>query len=219
MALALGRRGWSIALHYRSSREEAETAAEELRGLGVACTLLQADLEDADQALGLVQRAVEAHPDLRLLVNSASLFEARALLETSLELWERQFALHVRAPFLLQCEFVRRVGRGSIVNVLDTRILGHRTTHAAYLLSKKTLAEMTLMAAREWAPSVRVNGLALGPFLPPVGGAGADVKRRLEAHPMGRCGTEEELESGLMALVENGYLTGQILYLDGGERL
>jgi NAD(P)-dependent dehydrogenase (short-subunit alcohol dehydrogenase family) len=119
---------------------------------------------------------------------------------------------------LLSQAFARaRRGRtGAIVNVLDWRALRPTPDHLPYTISKAGLAALTRSLARALAPTIRVNGLALGAVLPPSdGGEGA-----LEGVPLGRWADPSEVGSALRFLLEGpDFITGAILHLDGGRHL
>ncbi len=220
-AEALASRGASVALHYGGSTEAVELATRLARETGVRTTALQADLGQPDQAAALLGRAQAEIGEVDLMVNSAAIFEPLAIDQTSLESWQRHLAINLTAPFLLCQSFARlRRGRpGAIVNILDWRALRPGPDHFAYTVSKAGLAAMTQSLAQGLAPSIRVNGLALGAILPPEGAApGADAP--IVGVPAGRWGTPAEASDALLFLLAGpGFITGHILYLDGGRHL
>ncbi len=219
MALHLAARGVTIALHYNTSSDAAQETAEEIRRRGGRCSLFCGDLTQPDGPATLIQQVRALHPHLNLLINSASIFERSTLTMTSPDLLERHMAIHVRAPFLLTQAFQNGLESGQIINILDTRIAGRSPIHAAYTLSKKALAELTLMSAKEFGPRIRVNGLAPGFMLPAEGADPAETERLSRNNPLGRRCEIAEFLSALNSLVDNAYLTGQIIYLDGGHWL
>ena len=159
---ALARSGYSIALHYSTSGVEAEQTAKHIYKEGGVCATFACDLADAHATEDLVPCVLEEFGRLDVLVNSASIFEKSTLAEGSLDVWDRHFAVNLKAPYILIRSFAHYAKKGSIVNILDTHVSRNKTTYAAYLLSKKTLGELTKMAAVEFAPRIRVNAVALG---------------------------------------------------------
>jgi NAD(P)-dependent dehydrogenase (short-subunit alcohol dehydrogenase family) len=219
-AEALVARGAAIAAHYGQSAEGAEEVVRAARARGVPAAALQADLADASQAAGLVERAVAAIGDLDILVNSASVFGPGGPLETDLATWRQHMRINLTAPFLLSQAFARhRGGRpGVIVNLLDWRALRPGHDHFAYTISKAGLAAMTKSLAVSLGPSIRVNGLALGAILPPSGGVVSQAI--LDRVPAGRWGTAEEAAHALLFLIAGSdFTTGAILSLDGGRQV
>ncbi len=216
-AVAAG--GADVAVHYSTSRTGAEEVADQARDSGRRAVALQADLSRSDEAAGLLPRAVEALGEVDWLVNSASVFEPWTVADATPEAWDRHLAVNLRAPFLLSQAFARhRVGRqGVIVNVLDWRALHPGPDHLPYTISKAGLAALTESLAVALAPSIRVNGLALGSVLPPADGGAAEGARAI---PLGRWAKVGEAVDALLYLLAGpDFVTGDILHLDGGRHL
>ena len=155
--------------------------------------ILQADLDDPQQAAGLIPRALE-HGPLFALVNNASIFEPLTWDKTSLESWERHLRVNLTAPFLLSQAFARSLPEGAsgrIVNLLDWRALRPGADHLPYTISKAALAALTQSLAVALAPRVTVNGLALGAILPPSDGGA--TKAVLENVPARRWAELDEV--------------------------
>lgn len=219
LAKALAQRGYDVALHYHTSGESAERTARDIEALGRRCRLFRCDLNDHDDTATLVPGVREQFPRLNVLVNNASVFERATLRETGRDLFERQFNVNFRAPFFLAQAFARVCAAGHIVNILDTRVRGSDSRHAAYTLSKKALLELTRMAAREFGPAIRVNGVAPGMILPPPGGVADELERRSAGLPLKRIGDTANVVAAVLFLIDNPFVTGECVYVDGGEHL
>jgi NAD(P)-dependent dehydrogenase (short-subunit alcohol dehydrogenase family) len=219
-ARAVAEAGGSVCLHYGAT--PAEALAKELsEAHGVRTFALQADLADPHAASRLVDRAVAQLGDIDLLVNSASIFGSSTLQDTDIASWQEHLAVNLTAPFLLSQAFARqRAGRpGAIVNLLDWRALRPGADHLAYTISKAGLAALTWSLAQALAPSIRVNGLALGAILPPPDAANDDIPPSARS-PLGRWGTLRETCDALLFLLAGpDFITGEILHLDGGRHL
>ena len=220
-ALAFAKAGGDVVVHCGRSTAEAEETAKTVRDLGRRAAVVQADLADGGQAASVLPRAAEALGPVTVLVNSAAIFEPGMLLDTDLSNWDRHLAINLRAPFQLMRGFAEGLGdrAGKIVNVADWRAASPGPTHLAYTVSKSGLLTLTRMAARELAPRVQVNGLALGAVLPPAGGDPADLERTVASVPAGRPATEAEVTDALLFLLRNDYVTGETLFVDGGAHL
>jgi pteridine reductase len=216
-ALALADMGYDIALHYNSSATEAETTAAELRTRGSDAEPLQCDLSRHQDLPGLVERALARFPRLGVLVNSASRYVAGNLASTRPETVYAQLAVNLVAPMELMRVFAASVDAGCVVNIIDNKVAYAQYDYAAYLLSKKSLAEATRMAALEYAPRIRVNGLSPGVVMPMSSRTADYLRWRLDGIPLKRQGKPEHLCRALRYLVENDFVTGQILTVDGGE--
>ena len=110
-------------------------------------------------------------PDLSVLVNNASIFEPSKIIETTEELFDSHFDINFKAPFFLTKSFAESVESGNIVNILDTKISGNSSPYAAYLLDEEDVFRraLTRMAAKEFAPRIRVNAISPGLILPQSG--------------------------------------------------
>lgn len=219
IALRLARAGFDLAVHYGRSEEAARATCEEARALGVECEAFQHDLADTAGLGGLVERVSARFPGLSLLVNSASGYESGTIDETRPEQFEELFRVNLQAPFFLTQAFARHCDEGNVVNVLDNKIAFHQFEYAAYLLSKKGLADLTRMAALELAPRIRVNGVAPGVVLPAGSRSPEYIAWRVEAIPLKRQGGPEHIADAVLSFVDNEFATGQVVMIDGGEGL
>lgn len=218
-ALHLAGRGYDLALHYNSSQGPAQETATEAQKLGARSILIRSDFSAEREHGRVIREAIEGLGRLDLLVNSASAYESATIRETTLELAESQWRVNLLAPLLLTRAFARLAERGGIVNILDNKVAFPQYQYAAYLLAKKGLAELTQMSALEFAPEIRVNGIAPGVTLPAESRSSAYVEWRLEAIPLRQQGEVAHLLGALDYLLDSPFVTGQILTVDGGESL
>jgi NAD(P)-dependent dehydrogenase (short-subunit alcohol dehydrogenase family) len=222
LVLALARAGARVVIHYRNSEAEARTALESARALGITAELVRADLADPAAAAGLVDEAARILGIPDILVNNASVFDQGDFQKTSLQVWELNQAVNLRAPFLLSQAFARRLPAdrpGDIVNLNDYRALRPGSDHFPYTISKVGLHGLTRSLAQALAPRIRVNELALGAILPPEQ-APAEYEHTLRSQiPTARFGTLEEVADALLFLLGNASLTGQTVCVDGGRHL
>ncbi|MFW5839585.1 MAG: SDR family oxidoreductase [Planctomycetota bacterium] len=222
IGLALAERGYDIALHYNNSDEAAGQAAEEIRRIGRECKTFQADLSDYRQVEGLVGSVVGAFGRCDVLVNNASIFEKASLAETTTDLLFRTMRINFEAPFMLTRDFAALCqGQGQVINLLDTRIRSNRATYCAYSISKKALADLTRLSAHELGPSIRVNGVCPGLVLEPpeVDPDSGYLEELAERIPLRRRGDVEDVVRAVVYLIDSDFVTGQLLFADGGEQL
>jgi len=218
---ALAAQGADVAVHYGASADGAQAAGAAVQARGRRAALLQADLADPAQAAGLLDRAVEALGPIDLLVNNAAIFEPLVMAATTLAAWERHLAINLTEPFLLTQAFARVCAGspGAVVNLLDWRALRPGADHFPYTVAKAGLAAMTRSLALALAPSIRVNGLALGAILPPPEATDPQAQPPPGA-PIARWATLEETTHALLFLLAGpDFMTGVILHLDGGRHL
>lgn len=223
ITLTLAEAGCNVLVHYGRSEGPAQETRREAEQRGVRAVIHSADLSQAAEAPGVVEAASHAFGNVDILVNSAAVFLEGGLDETSVENWDTQFAVNARAPFLLSQAFSRQVpgdGAGNIVNIIDARIFRPGSDHFAYRLTKSVLADMTRNLAHELAPRVRVNALALGAILPPPGKDKAYLDELARTRvPLRRAGSAELVAQNVLHLLNQEFITGTILSLDGGEFL
>ena len=221
MALHLAAKGWNIALHYHSSEPEAVLLQEELKSSFPLqrFEIFRANLNQTEEVENLVPQVMQSMQTIDLLINNASVFDRGIFAGTDTGLLDLQMNVNFRAPFILTRDFARLVKKGVIINFADTRIVNNQSNYAAYSLSKKALWEMTKMAALELAPHIRVNAIAPGLTLTPEG-KGDDYLWKLAGNiAMKRPGGLYPILKSLDFILENDYLTGQLLFCDGGENL
>ena len=219
IAVRLSELGFHIALHYRTSDTEARKTAEIIKKNKVRCQLFSCDLSDADDTFALMGRVKQWSSGLNLLINSSSVFERSSLRDWQPDHYERQWNINFKSAFILTSEFAKHCKKGQVVNILDTNIVKDKTSHFIYLLTKKSLFEFTKMAAVELAPNIRVNAVAPGPILPPLGESPAYLKKRAQNVPLREIGNPSQIADCVAFLVNSPYITGQVIFNDGGEHL
>jgi len=217
IAKGLASQGANIALHYRKAEREAESLCRELKKYNVECWLLQADFQNRDGYEGLIDAAYDKTGSLDILVNSASIFPQSSLQDITWEDLAANIQINAWAPFYISRSFAQRAGAGVIVNLLDARIGDLDLKHVAYLLSKQMLETFTRLLAMELAPRFRVNGVAPGLILPPPGKDDRYLEQLIPSIPLKRSGTVESIADAVLFLIMNDYITGQVIYVDGGR--
>ncbi len=223
IARKLADAGARVAVHYRSSEPEARQLADEISACGGEADLFRADLTDRAQAEALVTAVIDRFGALDILINNASVFRDLRISETTDADWDENFAVNVTAPFILSRAMAEHLdGRpGKIINLTDWKTT--RPKRFAYGVSKAALSGLTRSLAASLAPAIQANEVALGAILLPVTAApdeNEELARKLAARtPLGRLGTPEEVAHVVMTLVENDYMTGETIYVDGGQRL
>ena len=218
--LALARQGYAILLHYHHSTKEAAAASEEMRSLAVPVYLAQADLSNLNNLNSLFSTLDTLPHRLKVLVNSAAVMPRGDVRTLSAADFDAAIALNLRAPFLCAQEAAKRMKDGGlIVNVTDVGALKAWSGFPAYTVSKAGLESLTRVLARSLAPRIRVNAIAPGLVLPSPYVSEAEWKRLVEHLPLKRPASVDEITSALEFLLENEYITGQTIIVDGGYSL
>lgn len=222
MALALAVQGARLVIHYYSSAEPALETVAQIRDRGGEAIIVQADLNQPRQAPILVEQAVAHYGRIDILVNSAAIFEPGEWDNTTEENWDRHFDINLKSPFFLTQAFARQVGpdrRAHVVNIVDWRALHPGTDHVAYTIAKAGLVTMTHSLALALAPNIQVNAIAPGMILPPPGQDETYLAHWADKIPARRIGSPEEVIKALLYLLQADFVTGEVIYVTGGEHL
>lgn len=220
MALRLAHEGAAVIIHHGHSSVDAEKILAEVNAFGGEAYIIQGDLDDPSQPAKIIEAAFSIGP-LFALVNNASIFEPLSWDKTDLNAWNRHLAVNLTAPFLLSQSFAKTISpstNGRIVNILDWRVFRPPADHFPYTISKSALAALTRSLAIALAPNIQVNGIALGAILPPsVGDTPPNILNNIPAQ---RWADLAEVEDTLLFLLDGpGYITGEIIHVDGGRHL
>lgn len=217
-ALALARMEYHIFLHYNTSKEKAVDTAKLIENMGQKCILKQADFKSEEQITHLINDCCE-EKDLKILINNASNFVESSFDAQGSTLLDDLYKVNFIAPYILTKQFASQCREGLIINMLDTKINQHKTKHLDYLLTKKSLEDFTYLSAAHLAPDIRVNGIAPGLILPPEDKSDDYLENMAKGIPLQKPGAPEHLNQALKLLVENPFITGEVISVDGGEHL
>ena len=219
---ALAEAGANVFIHYLTSGEAATARAEELGDTGVRTATGQADLCEPGSAPRLLDDAVAGLGPISLLVNSASGFPADTIHDATLDGWRATIDCTLTAPMFLTQAFAAALPtatEGAVVNITDARTRTPYTKHFTYTVAKGGLEAFTQAAAVALGPRVRVNAVAPGVVLPPLGEDDDYVNRLAAALPLERAGGTEPVAHAVRALLENDFVTGEVIRVDGGGHL
>lgn len=221
VALALGRAGWDVVVHYHASEAGARQTVAELRGLDRDAVALRADLRDTGTVAPLFRRVEERWGGLDLLVNGAAVFPRARPRDVTERGWDEVFALNARAPFFCAraAADLMGPGGGSIVNIGDVAAFEGWPSYVPYAATQAALVSLTRGLALAWAPRVRVNAVAPGPVLLPEGATEAEVREAAGRTALGRVGSPEDVADAVLYLATAEYVTGEVLRVDGGAHL
>ncbi|MEZ5294183.1 MAG: glucose 1-dehydrogenase [Vicinamibacterales bacterium] len=227
-ALAFSREGASVVLVARDGAA-LDAAAAEASGPTLA---VPADVTADDTPSRVVTAAVERFGGVDVLVNAAGIIGTASTDQTPDELFDRMFAINVRAPFRLMREAFPQLKarRGNVVNVSSVNGLRAFAGVAVYCSSKAALDHLTRCAALDWAPhGVRVNCVNPGVTVTNLhtrGGMDATryaafLERAKETHPLGRPGRADEIADAVLFVASSkaGWMTGDTIAVDGGRHL
>jgi pteridine reductase len=218
IALTLAEDGYNIVVHFNNSKEDALRLCREIEEKNVEAWPIRADLGKPEGSRSLIDRTLGYCGALSVLVNNASIFPPATLDEITLNDFNRNMLVNAWAPLCLSRAFAKAAKQGVIVNILDSRQPGQDRFHAAYSLSKYALEAVTLQCAALFAPRIRVNGVAPGLILPPAGKDFSYLEKLKDRVPLKTYGNPEDIADAVVFLVKSSFVTGQIVYIDGGRR-
>jgi NAD(P)-dependent dehydrogenase (short-subunit alcohol dehydrogenase family) len=208
--------GAKVIIHYNKSGKEAAELLKMIGGKKAGHRTIKCELSN----LAAVGKLIASTGKIDILVNNASIYFPCALGKENIAQAKRQFKINFHAPLLLMRKFQEQeISEGCIINLLDQRIAKTSPDDGSYTLSKKALAKATFTAALRWAPRIRVNGIAPGAVLPPRGMENSKMKIQISMTPMKKAPTPEQISRTCLFLTENDSVTGQIIYVDGGQHL
>jgi NAD(P)-dependent dehydrogenase (short-subunit alcohol dehydrogenase family) len=234
IALEFARQGWNVAVHYGRSESDAQATVVEIQKLGVKAVAFKADLASEVEINSLFMSVVAQFSNLHCLVNSASIFEYdRANSETPLRSKGLQdhMQVNVAAPILLsQLMFEYQKSRAkkvdesdlsipSVIQLLDQKLINLNPDYLSYTLSKAALLTSVELLAVDFAPHLRVIGLAPGITLTSGDQTESGFTKAHQMTPLGKSSTPSDIAKAAVFLASSNAITGSTLYVDGGQHL
>jgi pteridine reductase len=224
VAAALAAKGYSLAVHYRTSEAEARETMHDLRNLGARTEGFQADLTDESAVKTLVARVLSKFGRLDVLVNCAATWQPKKLEDVTAADVRHYFETNTLSTFLCAqhagLAMVQQPEGGCVVNIGDWAVVRPYLNYAAYFPSKGAIPTLTRMLAVELGtrnPNVRVNCVLPGPVMLPPDLPAAERQAAIDATLVKREGRPENIAQAVLHFVENDFVTGACLPVDGGR--
>jgi NAD(P)-dependent dehydrogenase (short-subunit alcohol dehydrogenase family) len=211
MAMDLAAQGWSVAIHYNSSRDEAQAVASEIAQAGGRAAIVQGDLSSPAAPQKIIQAAVEELGPLTCLINNASRFEPDEADTVTIDDWDSHLDTNLRAPVFLSQAFAAQLPdgeQGNIINIIDQRVWKLNPTFFSYTASKSALWTVTRTLAQSLAPRIRVNAIGPGPALPNVRMNDDDFAKQASLTLLQRGTSPEEISAALLFILSAACLDG-----------
>lgn len=219
IALSLADHGIHTIIQYNNSAREADETVKLLKGKGVLTAKIHHDFSKANGVDYMIHKALKITGTLDFLINSASIYPEDTLETLSWSELTQTITINGYVPFILSRKFKELCNAGSIINILDSRMTDFEPNHISYQLSRQMLFSLTRMMSLEFAPDIRVNAVAPGIILPEKNSTKETLERLKSGNPLNRIGTMEEVSSAILFLLKNEFITGQVIYVDGGRNL
>lgn len=217
IALRLAQNGCDILLIYNKS--DVTQTFTDIQKYGVNCDAFKFDLAEYEKIPEFMENLNEKgfFNGVGLLVNNASIFLRHSPENTTPQILEKTFKINFFAPYQLSRMFAKYAYEGSsVINIADSKATKNGTAYSAYVLSKKSVIDMTLQFAAEFAPKIRVNAICPGSLMASDNEPAEIFEKRIKKAPMKNAGSIDEVLAMIKFLYEHSGITGQILYADGG---
>lgn len=215
--------GANVVIHCHQSRLEAETLCAELNAIRPkSARLVQGDLSDMSCIERIAQQAIASFGQLDVLINNASSFYPTPIGSITLKDWHSLVGSNMQGPLFLSqyCHNELSKNDGVIINMVDIHAIKPLKEHTLYCMAKSALVTMTQSLALELAPNIRVNAVAPGAILWPENEMSPTDKEEILQHiPANRLGNTEDIAQAIHFLITAGYVTGQIIAVDGGRSI
>ena len=227
VALRLARKSIAVVVNYSKSEQDARHTVAAIENAGGRALLQKADVSDDDQVISMVESTITEFGRLDYLVNNAATTYRVAMDDLgalTAEMWHRILDVNVIGAF--QCSraaapHIRKRGHGAIVNVSSYSGFSGKGTSIAYAASKAAMNAMTKSLAAVIAPDIRVNAVAPG-FIDTRWHAGHEHGKTeaAAATPLGfAAGPDNIADAVVPLLLDNSFVTGQVIVVDGGRSL
>ncbi len=218
IALELARAGADLTITFRESESEAKQTVRQIEALGRRAQAIPCDVRSETSVRAAIAAAAAFHQHIDILVNNAAVYASVPLDQISLEQWDTVFETNTRGPFLVAREALPhlRAARGRIVNIGSLGGLRAWAGHGHYCASKAALHMLTQVMAKAFAPEVSVNCVAPG-WIDLDDHTDETAGRFAAKTPMRRNGSADDIAEAVLYFVANsGFVTGQVLTVDGG---
>lgn len=227
IALELAKNGVHVLVHYNSSDpSQVRDTLQDIKSFGVDGFSVQADISQPEGIDTIFDAVQERFGRLDIVVNSASTFQKRELLDISLDDWNLTMNVNLRAPFLITQRTAavmadNAVPGGVIVNICDQGVDGPWKAYAHHGISKSALWSLTQVSAVTLGPSIRVNAIVPGPVMKPAGRniSDDDWAKVGERTALNKTGSGEDVARAVRYLCEEDFLTGSLIHVNAGEHL
>jgi 3-oxoacyl-[acyl-carrier protein] reductase/pteridine reductase len=218
IALALAQAGADVAITFLSPNQQAAQTTREIEVLGRRAIAVECDVRAEQSVRETIGAIMDGFGRLDIVVNNAAIFETVPLENITLDQWDEVFATNTRGPFLVAREALPhlRAVRGKIVNIGSLGGIHAWAGHGHYCASKAALHMLTQVMAKAFAPEVSVNCVAPGWIATDQSVEGQSAHFAAKT-PMRRNGSAEDIAQAVLFFATGpGFVTGQILAVDGG---
>ncbi|MCH8028797.1 MAG: SDR family oxidoreductase [Candidatus Dadabacteria bacterium] len=219
IAVHLAKLGAHVALNYKTSHEQAQQVAREISDLGRDALTIKADVSNAQDVEAMITTAIGHFGRLDVLINNAAIFYKTDFFELSENDWDAFMKTNLKGPFLCSRKAAKHLlshGAGKIINIADVGGVRAWKSYIPYCVSKAGLIMLTKGMAKAMAPDVQVNAVAPGPVMFPEDYTADEKNAVIEETVLKRPGSPADVAKAVQFLIESDYITGEVLFVDGG---
>ena len=210
-----------IIIHFNKSKSKAESLKRKLQNYGTKVYLVKGDFSKEKNVKKFIKLAKSKLKYFDCLINNASLFENDKLKNFNTKSWEKHLSVNLRAPAILSKEFSKNVKgkNNNIINIIDQRVFKLTPYFFSYTISKTGLYTLTKTSAMNFAPNIRVNGIAPGPTIKNQRQTEKHFKKQYLATPLKKQVDVNEICNAVDFFIKNSSITGQVIAIDSGQNL
>ena len=218
IVLQLIKMNYNIVIQYNTNSQKAQKLQKKLHKQGLVCHIVQINFLSIKESKKKIKDIFNKY-NISVVVNNSSSFVNSSILDDGLKTFNKVIKINLTIPYLIIKSFLKIRKEGLIINILDTKITQNKTLHLDYLLSKKFLFSATELLAFQSAPKVRINAISPGLILPPEDKDINYLKELSKEIPLKRIGDTNHIQEAVKFFIKNKFVTGQNIFLDGGEHL
>ena len=218
----LASNNYNIVLNYNNSEQSAKQTQNELKENGINIEIFKADVSKRDEVKELIDFTIKKYNNIDVLINNAGIDQIKLFMDTTDEDWKNIIQTNLTSVFYCSQEVLKNMihnKNGCIINISSIWGITGASCEVAYSASKAAIDGMTKALAKEMGPSnIRINSIAPG-FVE------TDMNKNIPEEeieeikneiPLGRISKPEEITKSIKWLIEDEYVTGQIISVNGG---
>ncbi len=217
ISLALAKKGYAVAINYRKNKDKAEETMKMIEEMGGKAMIVKFDVSKRDEVREGVKKIIDEFGRIDVLINNAGILGKNSKFEEiEDEDWDNVLNTNLKGAFIVTQEVTKYMKKGKIVNIASIAGRNGGTVGVHYAASKAGIIGLTFALASQLAPNILVNGVAPGPVDTEL--LSEEKKRELsKLTPLGRVARPEEIAHAVIFLLENDYVNGTIIDVNGGR--
>jgi 3-oxoacyl-[acyl-carrier protein] reductase len=217
ISIALAKKGYAVAINYRNNEEMAEETKMTIEKLGSRAITVKFDVSKRDEVENGIKKIIDKFGRIDVLVNNAGIVGKHSKFhEINDEEWDEVINTNLKGAFIVSQEVTKYMKKGKIVNLASIAGRNGGTVGVHYASSKAGIIGLTFALASQLAPDILVTAVAPGPV--DTGLLSEEKKKELsKLTPLGRVAKPEEIAHAIVCLIENDYITGAVIDINGGR--